>query len=131
MNKINGFMAAFATISVLMAGVAHATLPPAPEAAKATAAEAAAKSAWSDKVGAYQLCLAQDRIAETYRKDLKASGKAAPTPVSTAACQDPGPFVTPVAQKPLEASGAHSPPGAATSPPSNKATSAEMTGTRK
>ena len=36
-----------------------------------------------------------------------------------------------IASKPLEASGAHSPPGAATSPPSNKATSAEMTGTRK
>ena len=131
MNKINGFMAAFATISVLMAGVAHATLPPAPEAAKATAAEAAAKSAWSDKVGAYQLCLAQDRIAETYRKDLKASGKAAPTPVSMAACQDPGPFVTPVAQKPLEASGAHSPPGTATGPPSTKATDSETMGSKK
>jgi len=130
-NKINSFTAAFAAFATIAAGIAHATLPPAPEAAKATAAEAAAKSAWSDKVGAYQLCLAQDRIAETYRKDLKGSGKAAPTPVSTAACQDPGPFVTPVAQKPLEASGAHSPPGTATSPPSTKATAAETMGSKK
>ena len=56
--------------------------------------------------------------------------RADPTP----ACADPGPYVaqvTPAASKPLEASGAHSPPGMATSPPSNKATSAEMTGPRK
>jgi len=131
MNGIKGFSAALAASATIAWGIADATLPPAPEAAKATAAEAAAKSAWSDKVGAYQLCLTQDRVADAYRKDLKGSGKAAPTPVSTATCQDPGPFVTPVAQKPLEASGAHSPPGNATSPPSTKAPAAETMGSKK
>ena len=131
MNKIKSFSGTLAACAVIGSGFAQAALPPPPEAAKATAAEAAAKSAWSDKVGAYQLCLSQDRVAEAYRKDLKGAGKAAPTPVSTAACQDPGPFVTPVAQKPLEASGAHSPPGTATSPPSTKATAAETMGTKK
>ena len=131
MNKINEFGAALALTATIAAGVAHATLPPAPEAAKATAAEAAAKSAWSDKIAAYQLCQTQDRIAEAYRKDAKAHGKAAPTPVSTAACQDPGPFVTPLAQKPLEAAGAHSPPETAKSPPSTNATAAETMGSKK
>jgi hypothetical protein len=131
MNKIKGFSLALATFAAVATGVGHATLPPAPEAAKAAATEAAAKTAWSDKVAAYQLCQTQDRIAETYRKDLKGSGKAAPTPVSTAACQDPGPFVSPIAQKPLESSGAHSPPGNATSPPSTNATAAELMGSKK
>lgn len=124
----------FSVLATLVAGVAgsaYATLPPAPEAAKEQAKEAAAKTAWQDKVGAYQLCLAQDQVANRYRKDVSGGGKAAPTPVSTAACQDPGPFVTPVAQKPLEAAGAHSPPGPATSPPSTKATAAELQGSKK
>ena len=56
-------------------------------------------------------------------------GKDAPAPDPTPACTDPGPFaVTPAASKPLEASGAHSPPGMATSPPSSNATSAQLTG---
>jgi len=131
MNRINGFSAALAVSAMIASGVLHATLPPPPEAAKATAAEAAAKSAWADKVGAYKLCLAQDRVVDAYRKDEKAAGKTAPTPVSTAACQDPGPFVSPLAQKPLESSGAHSPPGAATSPPSTNATAAQTMGSKK
>ena len=39
--------------------------------AKAKAAEAAAKTAWTDKVDAYQLCKAQDRVAARYRKSGK------------------------------------------------------------
>jgi hypothetical protein len=131
MNKIKGFSVVVAAFATVATGIGHATLPPPPEAAKATAAEAAAKTAWSDKVAAYQLCLTQDRVADTYRKDVKGSGKAAPTPVSTAACQDPGPFVSPLAQKPLESSGAHSPPGNAHSPPSTNATAAETMGSKK
>lgn len=50
---------------------------------------------------------------------------AAPTPIPP--CADPGPFAyAPPEQKPLETSGAHSPAANATSPPSNRATSAEM-----
>jgi hypothetical protein len=44
-------------------------------------------------------------------------------------CTDPGPYVstvTPAASKPLEAAGAHSPPGTATSPPSTNAPSAQI-----
>jgi len=94
--------------------------------AKAKAAEAAAKTAWSDKVSAFQLCQAQDRVAAKYRSVAMSSGKPTLAPMTTPPCADPGPFVSPMATKPLEASGAHSPPGTATSPPSNKATAAEM-----
>jgi hypothetical protein len=115
----------------VFAGVASAKLPPAPESAKAQAAEAAAKTAWSDKVAQYQLCRSIERTAESYRQSLKAAAKPAPEPVATPPCVDPGPFATPVAQKPLEASGAHSPPGTADGPPSTKATAAELTGSKK
>jgi len=107
-----------------------AKLPPPSDEAKAKAAEASAKGAWSDKVAAYHLCQAMDKVADNYRKAAKSSGKDAPSTVATPACTDPGPFAapTPVAQKPLEASGAHSPAGNATSPPSTNATSAQLTG---
>jgi len=49
----------------------------------------------------------------------------------TGACQEPGPYASPLAQKPLEASGAHSPPGPATSPPSQNAPAAETMGSKK
>ncbi|GAC1599324.1 MAG: hypothetical protein NVS3B2_00260 [Ramlibacter sp.] len=56
-----------------------------------------------------------------------AAGPATPTP-----CADPGVFAfNAPSQKPLEASGAHSPAGNATSPPSNRATSAEMAPAKK
>ena len=120
-------------IVATFAGYASATLPPPPDPAKAKAQadETAAKTAWSDKVAAYKLCLAQDRVVQGYRQSLKAETKPAPEPVSTPACVDPGPFATPVAQKPLEASGAHSPSGTAASPPSTNATAAETMGSKK
>ena len=110
---------------------AFAKLPPPTEEAKAKAAEAAAKAAWSDKVGLYQLCLSMDRTVAAYRKNAKAEGKPVAPGVATAACADPGPYVaqseiTPASSKPIEASGAHSPAGTTVSPPSTKATSAEI-----
>jgi hypothetical protein len=114
-----------ALISIGCASAALATLPPATSEAKAKAAETAAKSAWTDKVGAYKTCVAQDKAAETYRASLNGSGKEVPKAVATPPCTDPGPFVvTPVASKPLEASGAHSPPGTAISPPSTNTSAA-------
>ena len=113
-----------------VASSAWATLPPAPEAAKQQAAEAAAKTAWNDKVAAYQLCLSQDRVAQTYRRDHPQGAQPVPTPP----CSDPGPYVspiTPVAQKPLEASGAHSPSGTAHTPPSANATASELMGSKR
>jgi hypothetical protein len=117
-------------VAALVAGNALATLPPAPPEVKEKAAEAKAKADWSDKVGAYQLCLAQDRIAATYRKDQKAAGKT-PPPGTAAPCVEPGPYATPVAQKPLEASGAHSPTETAKSPPSTNAPAANSMGKSK
>lgn len=114
-------------------GAATAKLPPLSDEQKAKAAETSARTAWSDKVGLYQLCQAMDKKAAAYRTGAAAAGKPVAAAEPTPACTDPGPFIAPAPpeQKPLEASGAHSPPGMATSPPSNNATSAEMTGPRK
>jgi hypothetical protein len=130
MNQINSFAIVLAAAATF-ATAAHAVLPAASDASKEQAKEAAAKAAWQDKVGAYKLCQVQDKVADAYRKDMKGEGKAAPQPVSTAPCQDPGVFATPVSQKPLEASEAHSPPGNATSPPSTKAHAADLMPSKK
>lgn len=121
-------------IAALIATSVVAKLPPPTDEEKTKAAEAAAKAAWTEKVALYKLCIAQDRTADDYRKKTKAAAKDIPTPVVTPPCTDPGPFVspvTPVASKPLEASGAHSPAGMAASPPSTNATAAETSGTLK
>lgn len=76
---------------------ALAKLPTPDEAQLAKAAAAKARAAWSDKVAAYQLCKAQDRVATHYLSEVKGQGKAVPTPAATAACADPGPFVDPAA----------------------------------
>lgn len=124
-------------VAAVLAGAlmipALAKLPALSDEAKAKAAEAAAKAAWADKVGAYKLCQAMDRTAAAYRQGLSSAGQAASAPDATPPCADPGPFVAqaPAEAKPLEAAGAHSPTGMATSPPSSKATSAEISGPRK
>jgi hypothetical protein len=48
--------------------LAMAKLPALDDAAKAKAAETAAKAAWQAKVDAWKLCQVQDRIAAQYRK---------------------------------------------------------------
>jgi hypothetical protein len=144
-----------ATALAACCGLALATVPPPDAAAKAKAAEAAAKAAWQAKVDAYELCQVQDRIAARYKSNHPkaaapaaaasaaqpaprtaplAQGGGTPVPDVAAAvkplppCVQPGPFAyTPPEQKPLESSEAHSPPGNATSPPSVPATSGEMT----
>ncbi len=142
-------------VLAVAAGLAWAKLPPPDDAAKAKAAEAAAKAAWQAKVDAYQLCKAQDKVAAQYKKTASgsaakpadktatpaampasaASHAASGTPVTAAPpapCSDPGPFAyNPPEQKPLETSGAHSPAGTAASPPSVKANSAEMAPAKK
>ncbi|MFO1304698.1 MAG: hypothetical protein U1F54_13275 [Burkholderiales bacterium] len=130
MLRIKQFTLATALIGAC-ACQAWGTLPPASEEAKAQAEQTRAKSAWQDKVAAYQLCQSQDKVAEAYRRSQKAEGKPVPPPASGTPCQDPGPYASPLLQKPLEASGAHSPPGMATTPPSQKATAAETLGTKK
>ncbi len=115
-------------VGAVLAAPVFAKLAAPSDEAKAKAAATAAKTAWADKVGTYQLCRAMDRTAEYYRKSEKAAGKQAPAAVDTSSCGDPGPFVAP---PPLEAAGAHSPATMATSPPSSKATAAEQQGQAK
>ena len=89
MKKIIAF-----TLCTLASATVFATLPPlAPEAQEA-AALAKAKAAYGDKVGAYQLCQAQNKVADRF----KVAGTAAP-----AACVAPPPFVAPVAVAPAPA----------------------------
>ena len=137
----------------MVAATAVAKIPPPvlDDAAKVKAAETAAKTAWQAKVDNYLLCKSQDKVAARYRAtagksapaptpvvaptvsaaSAAAAGTATPTPVVAMAplpaCSDPGPFAfTPPEQKPLEAAGAHSPAGTATSPPSTNKPAAEM-----
>ena len=116
---ISGLFASFlASVSVL----ALAKLPALSDDAKAEAAEAAAKTAWTGKGDVYQLCKSQDQVAAAYFKSAKAAGKEIKPAAATPACADPGPFVYTAleATKPLEAAGAHSPATNAASPPSSK-----------
>ncbi|MFC5498263.1 hypothetical protein ACFPOE_12030 [Caenimonas terrae] len=160
-----------------VASLAKIPPPVLDDAAKAKAAEAAAKAAWQAKLDAYHLCKVQDKVAAYYRAHAgtgagaakvstaaavashPAAGAATPAvagatasspnvaakpavaggtaavaagPATPVGCADPGPFaVNAPAEKPLETSGAHSPAGNATSPPSSKATSAEMAPAKK
>jgi hypothetical protein len=74
--------------------VAFAALPPLSPEAQAAADLAKAKAAYGDKVAAYQLCQAQNRVADKYRV------RGTPAP---AACVAPPPFVAPVAAAPAPA----------------------------
>ncbi len=108
--------------SALCCGVAFAKLPALSDDAKAKAAEAAARAAHTDKIGAYQLCKSMDRVAAEYFAESKQANREVKPAVPTPPCTDPGQFaLTPPAAKPIEASGAHSPPGTAVSPPNTKA----------
>ena len=120
---------AAAVLLALGAAGVNAKLPPLSEEAKAKSLETAARGAWTDKVGAFKLCLAIDKVAARYQAGAKSQGAAASAPVvATPACVEPGPFVMVETPKPLEAAGAHSPPGPAVGAPSSRATDAEIKG---
>ena len=111
-TSILGAVALCAAFGLLPA--AYAKLPPPSPEAKLKADEAKLKTAWSDKVGAYQLCKAQDRAAANYLKTAKTAGKDLNVPASASPCADPGPYVPP---PPIEAAGAHSPSTTTVAPP--------------
>jgi len=97
MKKIIAF-----TFCALVGGSVMAALPPlTPEQAEA-AALTKAKAAYGDRVGAYQLCQAQNRVADRF----KVAGAPAP-----AACVAPPPFTPPAVAAP-----AASPVATATAP---------------
>ena len=105
---------------------AIAALPPLDDAAKARAADAAARTAWNDRVAAAALCQSQNALAARYLLQMKQMGKPVSPPVTTPVCVDPGPFVAHA--PPLEAAGAHSPAETAKGPPSSRATATELEG---
>jgi len=83
MKKIIAFtLCSFASAAVF------AALPPLTPEAQEAATLAKAKSAYGDRMGAFQLCQAQNKVADRFR----VSGTPAP-----AACVAPPPFVAPVA----------------------------------
>jgi hypothetical protein len=117
----------------IAASVALAKLPALSPDAQAKADEAKAKTAWTDKVAAFQLCRSMDKVADRYLKSVKASSASAPTPQPTPPCTDPGPYV-PVASAsapPLEAAGAHSPAATAAAPHNTNTPQAQQQGTKK
>ena len=86
------WLAAAALIAALFANTALAKLPPLSDEAKAKAAETAAKSAWGDKLAAFQLCKSQDRAAAAFQAKAKQAGKEVKPGAALPACTDPGPF---------------------------------------
>jgi len=102
------------TLSLLaLAAVAATAKLPAPvlsDEAKAKAAEAAAKTAWSNKLADFQLCKSMDRVAAQFQADAKKAGKEAKPATATPPCADPGAFVYP----PPAATAAATPPAPAT-----------------
>ena len=77
-------------VLVLAGGLALAKLPPLDDAAKAKAAEAAAKAAWQAKVDGYQLCKVQDKLAAAYKGKAPAKDpKAAAAPPASAPAAKP------------------------------------------
>ena len=93
-------------LASLLTTAVLAKLPAPSDEAKAKAAEAAAKAAWSGKVDAYLLCKSQDKVAAGYLAKHKNAAK--PTG-GLPACADPGPF----SYKPAENSSAPAAPAAA------------------
>ena len=79
------------TFCSFVSAAAFAALPPLTPEAQEAATLAKAKSAYGDRMGAFQLCQAQNKVADRFR----VSGTPAP-----AACVAPPPFVAPVAAAP-------------------------------
>jgi hypothetical protein len=80
----------FALMALAVSGAVFAKLPPPPPEAQAAADAAKHKTAWADKVAAYQLCLSQDKVAKQYFKVKNPGGKPSGEIPS---CADPGPYV--------------------------------------
>lgn len=85
----------FALSAALLCASVFAKIP-APvltEEAKAKAAEAAAKTAWSGKFEGYLLCKYQDKAAANYVKTSTATGKTPKPATALPPCVEVGPFV--------------------------------------
>jgi hypothetical protein len=86
----------FVSLAVIGASLTAMAKLPAPvldDAAKAKAAEAAAKTAWGGKVEGYLLCKYQDKAAANFVKTAMSTGKTPKPATALPPCADPGPFV--------------------------------------
>lgn len=111
-----------AVACLVLASVATAKLPAPSDEAKAKAAEARAKTAWTGKVDAYKLCKSQDMVVAYYKKQpLSKEAKPAKAGASApaGACVDPGPFVY-VPDAPAAAPAAPAAPAASAAEPAKK-----------
>jgi hypothetical protein len=123
-----------AAIALLVLSGAHcillAKLPESTPAEKALMQQNIARQTLLTKQDAFESCIAQNKIVKKYQDSLRAQGKAIPVGMDTGPCSDPGPFKadggTPIVNRPIEASEAHSPTGTAVSPPSSKTPQSEL-----
>jgi hypothetical protein len=102
MMKKLSFLTLAAVLMSLTSTATLAKLPAPSDEAKAKAAEAAAKTAWSGKVDGFLLCKSQDKAAAHYYKTSKSSKPAVTTPP----CADPGAFIYPLPVVAAPAAGA-------------------------
>ena len=83
-------LAALPLMLSVLAAPALARLPPLSEEAKAKAEETKARGAHGDKVAAYKLCLAMDKVAADYRARARSAGKEVRPPCRTRCLIPPG-----------------------------------------
>jgi hypothetical protein len=112
-------------VSLLVTGVscvasAKLPVPVLDDAAKAKAAEAAAKTAWSGKFEGFLLCKSMDKAAAHFQKTAAAAGKTVPPAVTTPPCADPGAFVYPPVAAPAVAAAPAAVPAAPAPVPAKK-----------
>jgi hypothetical protein len=85
---------ALAALVILLCSTAALAKLPAPgDEAKAKAAEAAARTSWSNQVANFQLCKSMNQVAASYGAQARKSGQETKPAVATPPCADPGPFV--------------------------------------
>ena len=106
-----------ALLVLALATPAIAKLPAPSDEAKAKAAEAAAKTAWTNQVASFQLCKSMDRVAASYTAQAKKAGKEVKPATATPPCTDPGLFVY---VPPAPAGAASAPVAVVAAPPAPK-----------
>lgn len=110
-------LAALPLMLSVLAAPALAKLPPLSEEAKAKAEETKARGAHGDKVAAYKLCLAMDKVAADYRARARSAGKEVRPATETPPCTDPGAFVpAPAAAASVPVAAVAAPAAAASKP---------------
>lgn len=98
------------------AGLAKIPTPVLDDAAKAKAAEAAAKAAWQAKLDVFQLCRVQDKVAAFYRRSAGATAAASAARPASAPTAGTAPAAPVVAANPAVTGGTAAAPAGAPTP---------------